>query len=146
MLLFGGGICLSNVLKATGTSVFLAQELSQLLNQMNMFITLLAIIAFVVFLTEFASNTASAALLIPIFASIAEVLGVSPIILSVIIAISASCAFMLPVATPPNALVFASGHIEQKEMMRVGIVLNLVCILTLSIIAHFFSGSQRKTD
>ncbi|GLO60822.1 transporter NadC family protein [Vibrio sp. MACH09] len=138
LLLFGGGICLSNVLKATGTSVFLAQELSQLLNQMNMFITLLAIIAFVVFLTEFASNTASAALLIPIFASIAEVLGVSPIILSVIIAISASCAFMLPVATPPNALVFASGHIEQKEMMRVGIVLNLVCILTLSIIAHFF--------
>jgi sodium-dependent dicarboxylate transporter 2/3/5 len=100
--------------------------------------TLLAIITFVVFLTEFASNTASAALLIPIFASIAEVLGVSPIILSVIIAISASCAFMLPVATPPNALVFASGHVQQKEMMRVGIVLNLVCIATLTAIAHFF--------
>lgn len=138
LLLFGGGICLSNILKTTGTSVFLAQELSQLLNQMGMFITLLAVIAFVVFLTEFASNTASAALLIPIFASIAEVLGISPITLSVIIAISASCAFMLPVATPPNALVFASGHIVQKDMMRVGIVLNLVCIITLSIIAHFF--------
>lgn len=138
LLLFGGGICLSNVLKATGTSVFLAQELSQLLNQMGIFVTLLAVIGFVVFLTEFASNTASAALLIPIFASIAEMLGVSPITLSVIIAISASCAFMLPVATPPNALVFASGHIAQKDMMRVGIVLNLVCIVTLSIIAHFF--------
>ena len=138
LLLFGGGICLSNVLKATGTSVFLATQLSEFLNQMGMFITLLAIIAFVVFLTEFASNTASAALLIPIFASIAEILGVSPIILSVIIAVSASCAFMLPVATPPNALVFASGHIEQRDMMRVGLVLNLVCILTLTIIAHFF--------
>ncbi len=138
LILFGGGICLSNVLKVTGTSVFLAQELSQLLSQMNMFITLLAIIGFVVFLTEFASNTASAALLIPIFASIAEVLGVSPVILSVIIAISASCAFMLPVATPPNALVFSSGHIEQKEMMRVGLVLNAVCIVTLAVIANFF--------
>lgn len=138
LLLFGGGICLSNVLKATGTSVFLAQQLSEILSQMGMFITLLAIIGFVVFLTEFASNTASAALLIPIFASIAEVLGVSPVILSVIIAVSASCAFMLPVATPPNALVFASGHIEQRDMMRVGIVLNLVCICTLTVIAHFF--------
>ncbi|MFC1235614.1 SLC13 family permease [Vibrio sp. F74] len=138
LLLFGGGICLSNVLKETGTSVFLANELSNVLSQMGLFITLLAIIAFVVFLTEFASNTASAALLIPIFASIAEVLGVSPIILSVIIAISASCAFMLPVATPPNAIVFASGHIEQKDMMRVGFVLNIVCITVLTIIAHFF--------
>jgi sodium-dependent dicarboxylate transporter 2/3/5 len=138
LLLFGGGICLSNVLKETGTSVFLANELSDVLSQMGLFITLLAIIAFVVFLTEFASNTASAALLIPIFASIAEVLGVSPIILSVIIAISASCAFMLPVATPPNAIVFASGHIEQKDMMRVGFVLNIVCITVLTIIAHFF--------
>lgn len=138
LLLFGGGICLSNVLKATGTSVFLAHELSTILSQMGMFVTLLAIIGFVVFLTEFASNTASAALLIPIFASIAEVLGVSPMTLSVIIAVSASCAFMLPVATPPNALVFASGHIEQKDMMRVGVVLNLVCIMTLAVIAHFF--------
>ncbi|WP_375753855.1 SLC13 family permease [Vibrio sp. HN007] len=138
LLLFGGGICLSNVLKATGTSVFLAQQLSEFLSQMGLFFTLLCVIGFVVFLTEFASNTASAALLIPIFASIAEMLGVSPIILSVIIAVSASCAFMLPVATPPNALVFGSGHIEQKDMMRVGVVLNFVCIFVLAIIAHFF--------
>ncbi|MDB1123948.1 SLC13 family permease [Vibrio algarum] len=138
LLLFGGGICLSNVLKATGTSVFLAKELSEVLSQVGLFITLIAIVSFVVFLTEFASNTASAALLIPIFVSIADVLGVSPIILSVIIAISASCAFMLPVATPPNALVFASGYINQKDMMRIGLVLNIVCITVLTIIAYFF--------
>lgn len=138
LLLFGGGICLSNVLKTTGTSVFLAEQLGDFLSQMGMFVTLLCVIAFVVFLTEFASNTASAALLVPIFASIAQTLGVSPVTMSVIIAVSASCAFMLPVATPPNALVFASGHIQQKEMMRVGLVLNIVCILTLTLIAYFF--------
>lgn len=138
LLLFGGGICLSNVLKATGTSVFLATELSEILSQVGLFMTLIAIISFVVFLTEFASNTASAALLIPIFVSIADPLGVPPLILCVIIAISASCAFMLPVATPPNALVFASGHIVQKEMMRIGLVLNIVCVCVLTLIAYIF--------
>lgn len=138
LLLFGGGICLSNILKATGTSVFLAHKLSDFLASMGSFVTLLAIVGFVVFLTEFASNTASAALIIPIFVSIAQPLGLSPIVLSVIIAVSASCAFMLPVATPPNALVFASGHIEQRDMIRVGVVLNIVCILALTIIAHSF--------
>lgn len=115
LLLFGGGICLSNVLKATGTSVFLANELSELISQFSMLFIILVIAAFVVFLTEFASNTASAALLIPVFASVAEAFGMSPVILSVLIAVAASCAFMLPVATPPNAIVFASGHIKQQE-------------------------------
>ena len=135
LLLFGGGICLSNVLKATGTSVFLANELSELISQMGIVVVVAIIAAFVVFLTEFASNTASAALLIPIFASVAEAFGLSPIVLSVLIAVAASCAFMLPVATPPNAIVFGSGHIKQNEMMRVGFILNLVCVLLLTLIA-----------
>ncbi|MYM59356.1 DASS family sodium-coupled anion symporter [Vibrio sp. OCN044] len=135
LLLFGGGICLSNVLKATGTSVFLANELSELISQMGIVVVVAIIAAFVVFLTEFASNTASAALLIPIFASVAEAFGLSPIVLSVLIAVAASCAFMLPVATPPNAIVFGSGHIKQSEMMRVGFILNLVCVLLLTLIA-----------
>ncbi|MGR5294211.1 SLC13 family permease [Vibrio mediterranei] len=138
LLLFGGGICLSNVLKATGTSVFLANELSDMISQFNMLVIILVIAAFVVFLTEFASNTASAALLIPVFASVAEAFGMSPVILSVLIAVAASCAFMLPVATPPNAIVFASGHIKQQEMMRIGIILNIACIGALSIIAMSF--------
>lgn len=138
LLLFGGGICLSNILKATGTSVFLAEGLSGFLDQAGLFFTILVIAAFVVFLTEFASNTASAALLVPVFATVAEALGVSPVILSTLIAVSASCAFMLPVATPPNAIVFGSGHIKQSEMMKAGIYLNLLCIGALSAIAYIF--------
>ena len=138
LILFGGGICLSNILKATGTSVFLAHSLSGFLETAGVLLTILAVVAFVVFLTEFASNTASAALLVPVFATIAEALGMSPVILSALIAVAASCAFMLPVATPPNAIVFGSGHIKQKEMMRVGMVLNLVCILVLTLFAWIF--------
>ncbi|WP_087016008.1 SLC13 family permease [Thaumasiovibrio subtropicus] len=138
LLLFGGGICLSNILRETGTSVFLAHGLSGFLEQAGLFLTIMTVAAFVVFLTEFASNTASAALLVPIFATIAEALGVSPVILSALIAIAASCAFMLPVATPPNAIVFGSGHIQQKEMMRVGLYLNVACIVALTLFTQIF--------
>ncbi|OEE51627.1 Anion transporter [Enterovibrio norvegicus] len=138
LLLFGGGLCLSNVLKATGTSIFLAESLSGFLSSAGIFFTLLTVVAFVVFLTEFASNTASAALLVPVFATVAEALGVSPVILSALIAIAASCAFMLPVATPPNAIVFASGHVKQSEMMRAGFYLNFASIIVLAIFAWIF--------
>ncbi|HHE0545260.1 TPA: DASS family sodium-coupled anion symporter [Vibrio parahaemolyticus] len=138
LILFGGGICLSNVLKATGTSVFLAHSLTDFLEQAGVLLTILSVVAFVVFLTEFASNTASAALLVPVFATIAEALGLSPVILSALIAVAASCAFMLPVATPPNAIVFGTGHIKQKEMMRIGFVLNIACIGALTLFAWLF--------
>lgn len=138
LLLFGGGISLSNVLKESGTSLFLANQLSSMVAQMGIFLIILIIAAFVVFLTEFASNTASAALLIPVFASVAEAFGISPIVLSVLIAISASCAFMLPVATPPNAIVFATGHIRQQEMMRAGLFLNIACIIILTVFSMLF--------
>ncbi|CAH1531763.1 Uncharacterized transporter HI_0608 [Vibrio rotiferianus] len=138
LILFGGGICLSNVLKATGTSVFLANGLAGFLEQAGILITILSVVAFVVFLTEFASNTASAALLVPVFATIAEALGLSPVILSALIAVAASCAFMLPVATPPNAIVFGTGHIKQQEMMRIGMVLNIACIAALTLFAWLF--------
>ncbi|EGR1172929.1 DASS family sodium-coupled anion symporter [Vibrio parahaemolyticus] len=138
LILFGGGICLSNVLKATGTSVFLAHSLTGFLEQAGALLTILSVVAFVVFLTEFASNTASAALLVPVFATIAEALGLSPVILSALIAVAASCAFMLPVATPPNAIVFGTGHIKQKEMMRIGFVLNIACIGALTLFAWLF--------
>ncbi|TOL12589.1 Anion transporter [Vibrio parahaemolyticus] len=138
LILFGGGICLSNVLKATGTSVFLAHCLTGFLEQAGVLLTILSVVAFVVFLTEFASNTASAALLVPVFATIAEALGLSPVILSALIAVAASCAFMLPVATPPNAIVFGTGHIKQKEMMRIGFVLNIACIGALTLFAWLF--------
>jgi sodium-dependent dicarboxylate transporter 2/3/5 len=138
LLLFGGGICLSNVLKATGASLYLATSLSQMIQDWHIVLIVCMLAAFVVFLTEFASNTASAALLIPVFAGVAEAFGLSPIIVSVLIAVSASCAFMLPVATPPNAIVFGSGHIKQQEMMRVGLLLNLSCIAILTLLVSLW--------
>ena len=132
LLLFGGGICLSAVLKATGTSVFLADHIGGFLQGAPLILVIMAIVTFVVFLTEFASNTASAALLVPVFAAIAESLGIPAVILSALIAVSASCAFMLPVATPPNAIVYGSGHVAQKNMMRAGFRINLSCIVVIS--------------
>lgn len=137
LMLFGGGLTLSAILKQTGANAFLAEHLSGTLSGMPLFIILLCLTAFVVFLTELVSNTATAALLVPLFAGVAEALGVSPIVISVLIAVGASCAFMLPVATPPNAIVFASGHIKQREMMRAGLVLNLVFTVILTLLAYF---------
>jgi sodium-dependent dicarboxylate transporter 2/3/5 len=132
LLLFGGGICLSAVLKATGTSVFLADHIGGFLQGAPLLLVILAVVTFVVFLTEFASNTASAALLVPVFAAIAESLGIPAVILSALIAVAASCAFMLPVATPPNAIVYGSGYVAQRDMMRAGFWINLSCIAVIS--------------
>lgn len=138
LVLFGGGLCLSAILKETGSSLFLAQSLSALLGGAGPFVAIVVIVTFVVFLTEFASNTASAALLIPVFVAVAPELGIDPITLAVLIAIGASCAFVLPVATPPNALVFGTGFVPQKAMMRAGLWLNLTCILILSVYSWLF--------
>ncbi|MCL1128133.1 DASS family sodium-coupled anion symporter [Shewanella sairae] len=138
LILFGGGLTLSAVLKATGTSVFLAHWITDIFGNTHMALFTFAVIAFVVMLTEFASNTASAALLVPVFAAIAEALGLSPVMLSVLIGIAASCAFMLPVATPPNAIVYGSGYIKQSEMMRAGVIINFISMIVLYIIAHMF--------
>ncbi|SHH73786.1 DASS family sodium-coupled anion symporter [Ferrimonas marina] len=137
LLLFGGGLALSGVLKTTGTSVFMANTLMEVMGNAPLALLVLVIIVFVVLLTEFASNTASAALLVPVFASIAEALGVSPVILSVLIGIAASCAFMLPVATPPNAIMFGSGFIKQTDMMRAGVVVNGLCVLVLYLLSQW---------
>ena len=137
LLLFGGGICLSNILKVTGTSVFLATALSDMLHQAGLLLTILGVAIFVVFLTEFASNTASAALLVPVFATVAEALGVSPIVLSALIAISASCAFMLPVATAPNAIVYGSEKITIEQMVRNGFALNMIGIVLITLICYW---------
>ncbi|CAM3716421.1 SLC13 family permease [Parendozoicomonas haliclonae] len=138
LILFGGGLTLSAVLKATGTSVFLAETVTDIFGNTHMALFVFVVIFFVVMLTEFASNTASAALLVPVFAAIAEALGLSPVMLSVLIGISASCAFMLPVATPPNAIVYGSGYIKQRDMMKAGFVINMLSMCVLYAIAHIF--------
>lgn len=137
LMLFGGGIALSNVLKFSGASLVLGETVAQALMTSPLFLVMLAITAFIVFLTEFASNTASAALLIPVFVAIAESMGLPTEVLVLIIGIGASCAFMLPVATPPNAIVFGTGLVKQTEMLRVGLALNLVAIVIVACWAYF---------
>lgn len=137
LLLFGGGLALSQVMATTGTSLFLAESLVDHLGAAPPWLLLLALVAFMVLLTELVSNTASAALLIPIVLGLAPALGYSGASLATAVALSASCAFMLPVATPPNAIVFASGWVSQRTMMRCGLAINLMAIalITLAVLA-----------
>ena len=138
LMLFGGGIALSNVLKSSGASLVMGETVANALMTTPLFLVMLAIAVFIIFLTEFASNTASAALLVPVFVAIAEQMGLPIEVLVMIIGIGASCAFMLPVATPPNAIVFGTGLIKQSEMVRVGIVLNIVASIIVACWAYFF--------
>lgn len=136
LLLFGGGMTLSAVLDTTGTSAFIAGHLKHWLEQAPTLVAILLITSFVVFLTEMVSNTASAALLIPLLVPVSTFFGVPPQMTAVLVAVAASCAFMLPVATPPNAIVYGTGLVPQKMMMRCGFYLNLVCIVLLTVMGH----------
>ena len=138
LMLFGGGLTLSAVLKDSGASKILADSIVFMIEGQHFYLIGLLVAAFIIFLTEFTSNTASAALLVPIFISIAQSLGMPEIGLALIIGLGASCAFMLPVATPPNAIVFGSGQVKQSEMVKAGFVLNLVCILVISTMGYLF--------
>jgi sodium-dependent dicarboxylate transporter 2/3/5 len=138
LILFGGGIALSSVRTGSGARDWLAQRIMAFLPTLNEWVVLLVISLFVVFLTELVSNTATAALLVPLFLSMSQSLNLSDTAIAVLVAVCASCAFMLPVATPPNAIVFGSGKIPQRQMMRAGLRLNLVCALVISALAYFF--------
>ena len=135
LILFGGGLTLSALLKSSGASMWLASQISTNLPVNHTWLLLLIICLFVVFLTELVSNTASAALLVPLFMSVAVDLNLPAVVIAVMIALSASCAFMLPVATPPNAIVFSSGYVPQKQMMRAGLLLNLVFSVVIASLA-----------
>ena len=138
LLLFGGGIALSNLLQKSGASAALGNEMASAFVLAHPFIVIFAVSAFIIFLTEFTSNTASAALLVPVFASVAEQMNMPKEVMVLIIGIGASCAFMLPVATPPNAIVFGTGLVTQKDMLRVGMLLNILSIILVSLWAYFF--------
>lgn len=138
LMLFGGGLTLSAVLRDSGASKILADGIVFLIEGGHFYLIGLLVAAFIIFLTEFTSNTASAALLVPIFISIAQSLGMPELGLALIIGLGASCAFMLLVATPPNAIVFGTGEIRQSEMVRVGVLLNIVCIFVIATVGYLF--------
>ncbi len=138
LLLFGGGLALSAVLSETGASKFLASLLEGSLLKYGVLILLFGAVLLVIFLTEVASNTASAAIMVPIFYAITlDSPELSPKTLALSVGIAASCAFMLPVATPPNALVFGTERIKQRTMMKVGVKLNIVCAVIITLLAYF---------
>lgn len=136
LLLFGGGITLSKVLGATGASWFLADRIQTLISGWPPLLFIGVIVIFVIFLTELSSNTASTALLVPIFAAVAIDMGLPPKEIILPLTLAASCAFMLPIATPPNAIVFSSGQIQQRDMVRVGFVLNISFAVILTLLSQ----------
>lgn len=138
LMLFGGGLVLGIVLKETGASKILADTIVNYIGVQHWLVMTLVLTAFIVFLTEFTSNTATAALMTPIFISVAEGLGLPPVSLAAIVACSASCAFMLPIATPPNAIVFSTGYIKQSEMVKVGFILNIISTVVIGGLTYFF--------
>ena len=138
LLLFGGGLTLSSLMDKSGASAALGNEVAQTFGGASPWLVIVVVAAFIIFLTEVTSNTASAALLVPVFATIAAQIGLPKEVLVMIIGIGASCAFMLPVATPPNAIVFGTGLIGQKEMMKVGFVLNCLSVVAVSLWAYWF--------
>ena len=130
LLLFGGGLCLSVVLGETGTSLWLA---TALINSISTpWIIIFACIALMVFLTELSSNTGSAAILIPVMIALSNQFDPAVTYALVFgVGLAANCAFMLPVATPPNALVYGTGYIGQKDMIKTGIILNIFSIFVV---------------
>lgn len=140
LLLFGGGLALSQILKDTGVGAYFADTLVQWFNQSPELLVLLAVAVFVAFLTEMTSNTASAAILVPIFMAAAPSLGVSVQAVAVITGLAASCAFMLPVATPPNAIVYGSSYVPQSLMVRVGFGLNLMAAGFIASMVYLLSA------
>lgn len=137
LLLFGGGLTLNALLKSSGASDFLGLGLAHLMDGWGMVLIILCLVTFVVFFSEVTSNTATAALLVPVFVALPGDL-LSPAQGALAIGIAASTAFMMPVGTPPNALVYGTGKVEQRTMIRAGFVLNLVCIGVLTLVFSLF--------
>jgi solute carrier family 13 (sodium-dependent dicarboxylate transporter), member 2/3/5 len=135
LLLFGGGIALADALEKAG----LIQQLGAWLAQyagggigLLFIITVLSI-----FISEVMSNVAQVIVFSPVVCSLAESVGMNPLILGIAMTLAASCASMLPMGTPPNAIVFASGHIKLKHMLRAGLVMNIVSIILITLFCHY---------
>lgn len=135
LLLFGGGIALGEVITSSGASRYLAQALISQLQGTSPLLLVLGVTAFIVLISEVMSNTACAALLLPMVMPLAQVMGLSPVATAALVALAASGAFMLPVGTPPNAIVFATEQVPQATMMRCGFWVNVVSISLISALA-----------
>ena len=134
LILFGGGLTLAGAVNRTGLAEWLGGNL-QSVGMLPLAIIVIAVTTLIVFLTELTSNIATTATFLPVIAAIAYKSGIDPIVLTVPVTFAASCAFMLPVATPPNAIVFGSGLLTIPKMMRAGMALNIIGIIVVSFAA-----------
>ena len=135
ILLFGGGMALANGFETSGLAKWIGSQMTAF-SGLNTFLLLFLLIAAVNFLTEITSNLATTAMLLPVLAPIALTLDIHPFVLMVGATVAASCAFMLPVATPPNAVVFGSGYLRIPDMVKKGIVMNVISILLLTLFVY----------
>jgi len=132
VLLFGGGFALASGFKESGLSEWLGQALAGV-GGVPPIVLILIICTSITFLTELTSNTATTEMILPVLGSLAVAIGVNPLLLMIPATLSASCAFMLPVATPPNAIVFGTGKITMSQLVRSGFRLNLIGIVLITI-------------
>lgn len=137
LLLFGGGLAIAKGFKDTGLAQWIGEQLTVLQN-VHLLVVILAVIVLVLALTEITSNTATATMMYPIMASLALALGVHPFTLMIAAGVAAASAFMLPVATPPNAVVFGTGYIRITEMAKAGFWVNIIAIILLTVSVYFF--------
>lgn len=136
LILIGGGLSLASAVSATGLAQWAGNGIMAL-ELTHMLMLIVALVTLIIFLTELTSNTATTAALLPVVASIAMAGGVDIVYLAAPAALAASCAFMLPVATPPNAIVFSTGLVSIPQMVRAGFVINLLGIILLSGFAYW---------
>ena len=136
LLLFGGGLAIATGFQESGLATWIAKSMTNL-NGYPIFIILLIVIVAVNFLTEITSNLATIAMLLPILAPTAIILDIHPYLLMVGATLAASCAFMLPVATPPNAVVFGSNYLKISDMVKVGLMMNIISIVIIILVVYF---------
>ncbi|MGD9618828.1 MAG: DASS family sodium-coupled anion symporter [Mycolicibacterium sp.] len=138
LLLFGGGLALSSQFSSSGLAEWIGRQATSL-QGLSILLLVVLITTAVIFLTELTSNTATAATFLPVIGGIAVGIGQDPLLLTIPVALAATSAFMLPVATPPNAIVFGSGYVSIGQMMKAGIWLNLGAILLISVATTTFA-------
>lgn len=137
LLLFGGGFCLAEAFSRSGLADWIGSGVSAVA-ELPWLVVVLVVVAMIIFLTELTSNTPTAATFLPILYGVAKGIGLDPMALLIPATIAASCAFMLPVATPPNAIVFGSGYITMGDMLKAGIWLNMLGIILITLWVALF--------
>ncbi len=140
LLLFGGGLALAKAMENSGVMKMIGDFISARAPS-NLILLLILVTSVSIFLSEVMSNIAQVIVMAPILSSVATALGYSPILLGLPMTLAASCAGMLPMGTPPNAIAFSSGKIPIREMIKAGFFLNLICILCITFLSYFLAGS-----